>query len=300
MNTTKKLEGVIPAIITPLQENGNLDLSLLEKQVDYLASAGVDGFFVNGSTGEGAYLSTQEKIETVKLVRQTTEGQQFLCVACLKSSTAEVLEEIQAFENLEPDFIVAVTPYYYGVPQDIIVQHYKEIARRSPAPVIVYNIPSCTHNPISLDTVFELTAVDNIVGIKDSSGDFMTFSRGVLTENPSQFLWIQGIDYLDAPSLTAGANGIVTGLGNVWIEPYIEMYRESKNGNSPEVYQAQKQINALYKILRINSDKTTIPAIKAAAMLLGRSSKWTKIPGLAFSEVEIAKVKEVLLELKLL
>jgi len=122
MTSTKQLHGVIPALITPLKETGSIDFVLLEKQIEYLSSAGVHGMFVNGTTGEGAYLTTAEKVEVFQVVKQLTQGRQFLCAACLQTSTELALQEIRQFEALEPDFIVAVTPYYYGASQDVIFQ----------------------------------------------------------------------------------------------------------------------------------------------------------------------------------
>jgi 4-hydroxy-tetrahydrodipicolinate synthase len=299
LKTTTRLEGVIPALITPLSEHGKIDFPLLEKQVSYLSSAGVQGFFVNGTTAEGPYLTTVEKLEVFRSVKAVTQGQQFLCLACIQPSTAQVLEEMWAFQTPEPDFIVAVTPYYYAVSQEVIVQHYKEIARHSPAPVILYTIPACTHNPLTLESILELSLVENIVGVKDSSGDFIPFMRGVYTELSRDFAWIQGEDYLDGPSLLIGAKGIVTGLGNVWIDPYLDVYRAAKQGDTTGVHNAQKRINALYQILRINGSQN-ISAIKAGAALLGRSTSWMKIPALTLPEEYRAKVKAVLGELGLL
>jgi 4-hydroxy-tetrahydrodipicolinate synthase len=299
MVSTKQLHGIIPAVITPMTQKGHIDFTLLEKQIAYLSSAGVHGMFVNGTTGEGAYLTTPEKVEIFRLAKHVTAGRQFLCAACLQPSTQAVLAEIQAFEPLEPDFIVAVTPYYYEVTQEVIIRHYRELARHSPAPVIVYNIPSRTHNPIALETLFELTHVENIVGTKDSSGDFVTFSRGVYSESYLQFAWIQGEDYLDGPAFLIGADGIVTGLGNVWIDPYLAMYEAFKANNPAGIHQAQKQINGLYEIIQTTGGKI-VPSIKTGAMLLGRSTQWMRISGLSLQEYEILQVKEVLVQLGLL
>lgn len=299
MKNPKKLEGIIPALITPLKENGKIDFKLLEKQVSYLSSAGVHGLFVNGTTSEGPYLTTQEKIEVFKLVKEVTEGRQFLCAACIQPSTPLVVEEIRAFENLEPDFIVAATPYYYPVPQEVIVSHYTEIAQNSTVPVILYNIPQHTHNPIILESIVKLALIENIAGIKDSSGDFIYFTRGVYTALQNNFVWIQGEDYLDGLSLLLGAKGLVTGLGNVWIEPYLALYQEARKENIAGVHNVQKSINRLYEIIT-TIDGKAIPAIKAGAMLLGRSTKWLKVSGLTLSEDEIARVKKVLVELELL
>lgn len=294
-----QLQGIIPALITPLTEDGMVNFVLLEQQVRFLSSAGVDGFLVNGTTGEGPCLSLQERLECLRVVKQVAEGRQFLCAACLQPSTAQILEELQLLEPFSLDFIVAGTPFYFQVSQKVIIQHYQEIARNAPAPVILYNIPARTQNPLSLETIFELAYMDNIVGLKDSSGDFITFSRGVYAPMHRQFTWIQGRDALAGPSLLIGAQGIVTGLGNVWIDPFIAMYHAFKNGDVSGVHQAQQQINGLREIIQTTGGKI-IPAIKAGAMLLGRSTQWMKISGLALCKQEIVHVKEVLVKLGLL
>jgi 4-hydroxy-tetrahydrodipicolinate synthase len=163
----------------------------------------------------------------------------------------------------------------------------------------MYNIPQCTHNRIELETVVNLASENNIQGIKDSSGDFKSFSRGLESPVPENFSWIQGEDLLDGPSLLLGASGLVTGLGNVWIEPYIEMYKESQLGNELIVRENQKRVNKLYDIIRVSKGKA-IPAIKLAVSLLGRSEKWTKLPGYELDDDEISAVEAVLAGLGLL
>ena len=298
MKHGKTLQGIIPALITPLKEDGTLDVALLEKQTAYLADAGVDGFFVNGTTGEGPYLSTQEKSEVFQVVRRVSAGRQFLCLACIQQSTQMVIEEMRAFAPLSPDFVVAVPPYYYGAPQEVIYQHYQDIAAAAECPLILYDIPSRTQNSLALETAIRLLSHPNIVGMKDSSGDFIRFSRGVLGHNTPDFTWIQGEDYLDGASLLLGARGIVTGLGNVWIEPYIKMRDAHRQGNAHAVLQAQTQINALYEVINVTGK--VIPPIKAGVMLLGRSTATMKTPGLTLNADEIAKVKEVLKTVELL
>ena len=175
----KKLKGVIPALILPLHENGRIHFEFLEKQVRYLISEGVNGLFVNGTTGEGAWLTLKEKEEAMKCVKEVSMGKVFICVACLQPSTGMVMEEMKIYEKYQPDYLVAVTPYYYAVSQEVIIEHFKTIAHASSIPLIIYNIPQCTHNKISLDTILELAMEENIAGVKDSSGDFISFSRGI-------------------------------------------------------------------------------------------------------------------------
>jgi len=291
--------GVVPAPITPLQENGKINLPLLERQVQYLSAAGVDGFFVGGTTGEGPYLNRDERIEVFKTVREVSGGSQLLYLACINPSTESTVEEIRAFAHLEPDFIVVVAPFYYDASQPAIAQHFREIAICSEKPLVLYNIPQCTHNIIELGTILELSEVKNISGIKDSSGDFVSFRQGLDSTSTNDFFWFQGFDYLDGPSLMLGAHGLVTGLGNVWIEPYVALYHAAKNGNVEQVKENQRKIDSLHRIIRAAGAKI-IPSIKAGCSILGRSEKWMKLRYSELNSEEISRVKEVLVELELL
>ena len=123
----KKLEGIIPALILPLKKNGEININFLKKQVNYLSSAGVNGIFVNGTTGEGGWLTIEEKAKIFNLVKEISEGKIFLCAACLQPSTEMVMNEIKIIEKYKPDYIVAVTPYYYGTSQEIIIEHFGSV-----------------------------------------------------------------------------------------------------------------------------------------------------------------------------
>jgi 4-hydroxy-tetrahydrodipicolinate synthase len=289
-----RLRGVIPAIITPLTEQGKIDFELLEKQASYLSGAGVHGFFVGGTTAEGAYLSTEEKGEIFRIVRRVSGGRQFLCAAYIQPSTDAVLEQMRDLKATEPDYIVVVTPYYLAMRQEDILQHFRRVAAAAPAPLILYNIPGNTHNPIALDTVLQLAQEKNIVGIKDSTGNFIDFSRGVLGGHPEGFVWIQGEDYLDGPSLMVGCHGIVTGLGNARIEPYVRIYQAAREEDWQTVRACQARINALYGIIRLCGN--SIAAAKVAAELAGRGSRWMRQRSQSLTDEQIEEVAAILLD----
>jgi 4-hydroxy-tetrahydrodipicolinate synthase len=288
----RKLKGVIPAIITPLNDSGKPDLRLLEKQAAYLSAAGVHGFFIGGTTAEGAYLTTGEKREIYAAVRDACAGRQFLCAACIRPSTPEVAAEMRAVADLKPDFVVAVTPYYLAMRQEDIKAHFRILAAAAPAPLILYNIPGNTHNPIELETVLELAEEEKIAGIKDSSGNFIAFSRGVLKAKPPGFSWIQGEDYLDAPSLMLGCDGIVTGLGNARIEPYVRMYAAAREADWQAVRECQQRINLLYGIIRLCGN--SIAAAKAAAELAGRGSRRLRQASMSLTDGQVARIAKIL------
>ena len=200
-----RLHGVIPAICTPMKEDGVIDFSLLEKQTDYLVGAGVHGLFVCGGTGEGAYLTSQEKKQVYQCVRSVVDKQVFICLAVIQSNTPATLAEMDYLSGCDADFIVSTAPYYHSADQRVIKEHFSEVFARASAPVIIYNIPSATHNPIELDTIMEMSGMDNVAGVKDSSGNFPQFSRGLFGRRSDKFAWIQGEDYLCGPRCCAAA-----------------------------------------------------------------------------------------------
>ena len=293
-NSRPDLKGVIPAIITSMDETGRVEYDLLEKQAAYLSDAGVHGFFIGGTTGEGAYLSTDEKREIFRVVRDVTQGRQLMCAAYIRSSTCMVLEEMKALETTEPDFIVAVTPYYMEMRQQDLVEHFEIIAREASAPLVLYNIPGNTHNPMKLETILGLSHEENIAGIKDSSGDFMQFSRGLLGDTPNGFSWIQGEDYLDAASLMLGCDGVVSGLCNARIEPYVEMWEAAQKRDWETMRSCQARINRLYDIIRLCD--TPIASIKAAVEISGRGSRWMRHLSQSLTDHQIHAIEEILRE----
>lgn len=292
MKSQFKLQGVIPAIVTPMNQAGDVDYSILEQQAAYLVDAGVEGLFVCGGTGEGAYLTTQEKIDIFKTVKSVAAGRVFLCAALINSNTRATLSELKLLEACEPDYFAATAPYYHAMKQQDLVAHYKEIAAQACAPVIMYNIPSATHNPIALETVQEMAGVENIAGIKDSSGDFISFSRGLFGARSEKFAWIQGEDYLCGPALLAGADGLVSGLSNAKAEPYVEMYRAYKAGDFEKIKKCQAKINALYKI--IHSCGNGNAAIKAVTELCGRGTRWMRQRSQSLSDEQVKVIAGIM------
>ena len=297
-SSSKRLRGILPALITPFDEDGSVDPGLFTTQVDYLVGEGVDGFFVTGTTSEGAFLTNDERVRLVKLVKERTADSLLCCVAVLAPDTSSVLRGFDTVAGLAPDFVSAVTPFYLGVSPRDVVHHFVTLADRSPAPLILYNIPQNSHNALELATVLELADHPNIAGIKDSGGVFMSFQRGLLATGDRDFTWIQGEDLLDAPALLMGARCIVTGLGNAWIEPYVSMYRAATDGDASEVISAQQRINELFRIIP-ESGGAGLAAIKSAAALQGRSTPRMRIASMQLSAEQEARVAAVLEELGL-
>ena len=294
--TNKPLRGVIPAPITPVNEDGTVRYDLFEAQIDYLLTAGADGLMPAGTTGEGAMLSSEERTQLARIARSRMDDRHVLCVGVLQPSTYGVLGEIDTLADSAPDYVAVVSPYYTTSTQFEIVAHFTRIADHCPVPLLLYNIPQNTHNTIELATVLELAEHPNIAGVKDSSGDLVTFQRGMLAGSSGDFTWIMGEDLLDAAALLMGGSCVITGLGNAWLEPYLAMREAADRGDREAVLAEQARINALFEII-VRSGGRGLQAIKAAAALQGRSTPYTRVAGAHLSPENQEAVRRVLTSL---
>lgn len=287
------LHGVLSALYTPLDEAGRVVPDMLGKQVEYLTESGVDGLFLLGTTAEGAFLRPEDKRFIYRTVTERIVSNTRLCVALLQPTTDGVLREMDSYGEDVPDYFVAVTPYYGGVDQDVIIRHYTEIADRSPVPVLLYDIPSRTANRIATETLKELRKHPNIAGIKDSSGDFVGFSRFLLGPRTDGFRWIQGHDALDAAALLHGADGIVSGLSNIRVTPFREVVRAAREGSIDEAISWQRVINMMFEIVDACNDDPN-RAIKAAVTSSGRGTPYAAIRSQSATGEDVSVAGEVL------
>lgn len=291
--TSDRPFGVLPALCTPLTESGAVDYDSLDRQIEYFVSANVHGVFALGTTAEGAFLRIEDKRETLLRVVAAASPDRRVYAALLQPTTDFALRELDELAGLGPDYFVAITPYYGRVGQGDIVAHYTAIAEHSPVPVLLYDIPSRTGNPIDLSTVLELAAHPNIAGIKNSTGDFVGFSRGLLESETEGFSWIQGDDYLDAPALMLGADGIVSGLSNVRVEPYVGIWRAAKRGDRALVVEWQRVILALHGVIYTCGGNVNA-GVKAGVELSGRGARFMALRSQTPTDAQIAAAADAL------
>ncbi|MDN5210845.1 dihydrodipicolinate synthase family protein [Fulvivirgaceae bacterium BMA12] len=291
--TTPK--GIVNAILTPFAENGKIDFHLLEKQTSFLIDGGLNGLFVNGSTGEGLLLTAEERYEILSCIKEVSNNRVDLYACCIQPTTHQVVKDIEKIQSLDPDYVVAVPPLYYSGDQDMLYIHFKEIASASSAPLVLYNFPQMTNNPLRLETLIRLAEVENIIGVKDSSGDFLSFVQGAESHATDKFCWMQGDDLLHTSSLQAGSEAVVTGLGNVSIKNHVGLYNAFLRRDYDTMWAHQKELNKLYRIITVTGKG--IPAIKAATAILGRSTFPMKDPWLNLTKAEIGKVESILTEI---
>ena len=294
----KELEGIIPALITPFDEFGHIDYDNYQNIVSELSLSGVNGFFVSGTTGEGPYQLTEEKVKLAELTKSASGGRQYICAAAIKPSTYQVLKEIEQLSKAEPDYLVVVPPFYFKHDQQTVVDHYKEIVAETDIPIIAYDIPQHTHTEIEYETRMELVKMSGIVGLKDSTGVFSQFTKALVDEGYGGFKWIQGWDNMYAPSAFLGAHGYVSGLSHLEPETFVELYKAAKASDHAAVIEKQKRINKLYELV-IAANGKVIPAIKFTMSLMKKSAPYLRQIKNPLTDAEIDKLTSKMKELSL-
>jgi 4-hydroxy-tetrahydrodipicolinate synthase len=166
-------------------------------------------------------------------------------------------------------------PYYYSMDAANIEHHYRTVAAVTQHPIIMYNLPQRTGNDAFDGNLDSLLASGRFVAMKDSSGNFIRFSKRCYAESGS-FKWLQGEDFLDASSLLAGAAGVVSGLSNIFPELYTRLCAAIKSSDLKGASDWQRKINMLAKIVEVAGGKA-IPAIKISLELLGRCKAWSRV-----------------------
>ena len=270
-----KLHGVIPAIVTPLRPNGDVDEALLRKQTEYLVSSGVNGLFVCGGTGEGAYLTTAEKKRVFEVIQETAAGRVFLCLAVINSNTRATLAELEALSICKPDFFVSTPPYYHAMTQQDILSHYAAVTAASTAPVILYNIQGRTGVNIAPETIAYLfNNVENIVAVKEASGNISQVAK-IMQLTDGKIDLYSGNDDQVVPILSLGGSGVISVLSNVAPRKTHDMVQKFLDGDvagSREI-----QLRALPLIDALFCEVNPIP-VKAALNLMGKEVGPLRLP----------------------
>lgn len=237
------LKGVFSALITPF-ENGEVDYTSLEKLVDYQVSQGINGLVINGTTAESPTLTLAEVTKIFSIVRAIVGLKFPLILGTGSNSTAKSVEDTKKAAELGADAALVVVPYYNKPPQRGIVQHYKAIAKNSEVPVILYNVPGRTITSMAADTIWELSEVKNILGIKEASGD-IAFDQKLKSKLPNDFVFLSGDDGTYIDFLKIGGHGIISVMSNIIPQLSVKWTQAFMNGSVNETETIFKKFRAL-------------------------------------------------------
>lgn len=293
MKNRELIRGIITPIITPMDENENVCESELRVQVNRLLAAGVHGIFPLGTNGEGYILNAKEKEQVLSAVIDEVKGRVPVYAGTGCVSTRETIEMSKKAEAMGADILSIVTPSFAAASQNELYEHYREIAEAVKLPIVLYNIPARTGNALAPDTVENLSHIDNIVGAKDSSGNFDNMLQYIEKTAEKDFAVLSGNDSLILWNLLAGGTGGIAGCSNVYPENMAGIYNYFVEGNMQAARKCQDAIRSFRNCFKYGNPNTIV---KAAVELLGYPVGKCRRPFHLISEEGIKAISQVLEE----
>lgn len=248
-----KYTGIIPPIVTPLNEEHTLDVEAFERLIEYDLGGGVSGFFVNGTSGEALRLSDDVWTDATQAILKYVQDRVPVFCGAIDTSTERVIERIKKIESWGGKIAVCTPPFYLSsFGQDEVMRHYELICKSSNIEIAIYNIPENTHVNILPDTLRKLADYDNIVAYKDSTADWQHLQRLLMCTEDKEISILNGAEELCAVSMLFGAAGCIPGLSNFMPKLFVELQEAALAKDVDKCYQIQKQINDIRRCIFTN------------------------------------------------
>jgi len=296
---TPSLSGIIPPMITPLKEDGQLDDRAVYRLVEHLVQGGVNGIFVLGTAGEGPALDSVTRLTLIECATEAVAGRVPVLVGCMAVSTRLALQQIEEVAAFRVGAAVVSAPFYYGTnDQEILLEHFRELSRYSPLPLVIYNIPQTTHSFISPETIAELAKLPNIVAVKDSTGDLDHLKAIITLCSGLEFRVFQGSENALVDSLALGIDGLVPGSANIAPTWLSGLYNAMRKGDIDKALQYQDKVLAYRE--GCYSSAYWLSALKGAAAALGLCEEYCTHPIPSLIPEQRAKIRSTLKDLGIL
>jgi 4-hydroxy-tetrahydrodipicolinate synthase len=281
---------VITAMVTPFKDDLSLDLDRAQEVAAWLLDRGSDALVVAGTTGESPTLSDREKVDLWRATVQAAEGKGRVIAGTGTYDTAHSVHLTEEAEKAGCDGALVVSPYYNKPPQEGLVRHFTSVAGATGLPVILYNIPGRTAVRIAHQTLLRLAEVDNIIGVKDATGD-LAGTTELIAEAPADFEVISGEDLLTFHLVCLGGTGVISVTSHVAGERMRQMIDMVESGDVAGARKIHHELIPLYKGLFITT--SPIP-VKAAMALAGQPVGPPRLPLIPATEDEIARIKKAM------
>ena len=295
-----RYEGIFTPTVTPLDEKERVDEAGFIRQLNRLIENGVHGIYLLGSSGEFTTLTNTERERALDIATKTVAGRIPIICCVMDTSTQRVIQNIQLVEQYKVEAVAATPGYYYPSTDDAdIIQFYQEVAASTELPVLIYNIPSTVKTAIKSQIVVQLADdCDNIVGIKDSSGDWAnSINLIALLGERDDFTIMLGSHFALAAALLFGADGGVISIANVAPKESVALYNAAKARDLDEVNRLQ---NWMIKLSKMYTYGQGVSGMKACLEILGVCNAYTTSPLLPLDDTAKAELRELLTELGLL
>ena len=284
-----QLKGTGVALVTPFNQQNNVDHAALSKLVNFVIAEGVDFLVALGTTAETATLSTGERFEVVKTIKETNAGRLPLILGMGGNNTHQLVDTINKTDFDGIDAVLSVTPYYNKPGQEGLYRHFKAIAEVSPVPIILYNVPARTSVNLSASTTLRLARdFENIIAVKEASADFIQI-MDIIKHKPEEFIVLSGDDVTTFLLLSLGGNGVISVLANALPNAYSSMVNAALQGE----YEKARELH--YRFTDILKDVFTEgnPAgIKALLKIREITDKTLRLPLVEVSNETYNRLKD--------
>jgi len=267
------IEGCLTALVTPFRD-GKVDFDRLGKLVEWQIEQGVDGLVAVGTTGESATLDVEEHVAVIAATVKAAHGRVPVIAGAGGNATSEALELTRAAEAAGANALLHVTPYYNRPSQEGLFRHFEAVAKATKLPVILYNVPTRTACDLLTETVVRLAELDNIVGIKDATGNLVRGSE-LIARVGDRIAVLSGDDGTAFPLYAVGARGVISVVSNVAPRAMSDMWDAVKAGDWARGRQRHFELRVLNQLLF--AEPSPAPT-KAALALLGRCSTDVRLP----------------------
>lgn len=287
------LEGIITALLTGIDEKDQLNEESTRKLARRAIDSGVHGLFILGTNGEFHALSEEEKERVATIIIEEANHQIPVIVGVGGNSTVEVQRRSKRMEDLGADYLSVITPFFEPPSQEELYDYFKDIAASVNIPIMIYNMPSRSGVSVSPDTVTALSKIENIIGIKDSSGDIDQVKAYI--DATKDFDVFAGADSLILQTLQHGGSGGVAATSNMFPRLTVDIYTNWKNNDEQEAEALQK---ALQPIRNLSKIATTPAVFKETVNQLGINIGEPRKPVRGLNQEQKQQVTEILKEYK--
>jgi 4-hydroxy-tetrahydrodipicolinate synthase len=288
--------GVGTALVTPFTTSGAVDEAAMRRLVRRQVESGVHFVSPCGTTGEAPTLSHGDRLRVVQIVVEEVAGRVPVLAGAGGYDTREVAAQVREFERAGADGILSVTPYYSKPTPEGLYQHYRAIAEGTALPIVLYNVPGRTGTNMDVATVARLANVDNIVGIKEASGNVVQMCE-IVAATPSDFLLLSGDDSLAVAAMAIGARGLISVASNAVPAEVVQIIEFAEKGD----YAAARRLHGwLLPFLQVNFIESNPIPIKAAMAAMGLMAENYRLPLVPPSAASRDRIVHVMQDLKLL
>lgn len=270
-----KFEGVGVAIVTPFKANGSVDYNALERLINHIINGGVNFIVVQGTTGEAATLTEEEKLAVLEFTIDVTKQRVPVVFGYGGNNTQAMLDGLSQFPINKVDALLVASPYYNKPSQEGIYQHYKALAQATDAAIILYNVPGRTGSNVSAETTLRLAKeLKNIVAVKEASGNLSQMSQ-LIKNKPEGFSVLSGDDDLVLPQMAIGADGVISVIANAFPKRFSDLIKAGREGTVAEAREIHYQLVDLIPLLFKEGNPG---GIKALLEMLGIMENEVRLP----------------------